>query len=274
MNLLHIPVGEANAALDCYLLDNSPEIDAHRTRPCIIVVPGGGYLETSDREAEPIAVRMLAYGYQACVLRYSTYPAPYPTALLELAQAMAAIRTNAEDWHIDPDQLFVAGFSAGGHLTASLGASWSTELPEQYGFDAGQIRPNGLLLGYPVISSGEFAHRPSFDRLLGDRSTDHSALAHVSIETRVTPDFPPTFLFHTLTDSTVPIENSLLLIAALRRAGVSVEAHLFPSGRHGVSLGTVESMYADGSGVEECVQVWPELFRRWLDRRTQETQAL
>ena len=267
MKLLHIPIGDADAALDCYLLDNTPEIDPNRTRPCIIVVPGGGYLETSDREAEPIAIRMLSYGYQACVLRYSTYPAHYPIALLELAQAMGVIRAHAADWHIDPDQLFVAGFSAGGHLTASLGVAWNTELPEMHGFDAAQIRPNGLLLGYPVISSGDFAHRPSFDRLLGDLRDDTDALAHVSLETRVTHDFPPTFLFHTFTDTTVPIENSLLLIAALRRANVSVEAHLFPSGRHGVSLGTVESMYADGSGVEECVQIWPQLFRRWIDRR-------
>lgn len=255
------------AQLEALLLDNTPEIDANRVRPCVLVVPGGGYLENSTRETEPIAVRMLGYGFQACILHYSTAPSRFPTALAELAQAMTIIRANAREWNIDPDAIFVAGFSAGGHLTAHLGAMWNSELLADLGFDASMIQPNGLLLGYPVISSGEFAHTPSFERLLGDAYEDRVQREAVSIEKIVTANFPPTFLFHTMTDMTVPVENSILLLAALRRAGVSVEAHFFPTGRHGVSLGTRESMYADGTGVEACVQVWPDLFKDWVERR-------
>ncbi|KFI68565.1 Xylan esterase/lipase [Bifidobacterium magnum] len=270
MRILHVPLESLDgtaAELECLLLDNTPEIDADRVRPCVVVVPGGGYLENSAREAEPIAVRMLSYGFQACVLHYSTAPSCHPVALAELAQAVALVRARAGDWHIDPRAVFVAGFSAGGHLAANLGAAWDGPMLASFGFDAQTIRPDGLMLGYPVISAGSFAHTPSFKRLLGERADDDAARAAVSIERLVTDAFPPTFLFHTMTDATVPVENSILLLQALRCAGVPVEAHFFPTGRHGVSLGTEESRYADGTGVEPCVQVWPNLFRDWVRRR-------
>ncbi|KFI65542.1 alpha/beta hydrolase [Bifidobacterium cuniculi] len=269
MRILHEPLVSLDgtpAELECYLLDNFPEIEADRRRPCVVVVPGGGYLECSPREMEPIAVRMLGYGFQACVLHYSTAPSCFPTALHELASAVAMVRAHADDWHIDPHAVLVGGFSAGGHLAADLGVEWNGALLAGFGFDAEVIRPDGLMLGYPVLSAGEHAHRPSFERLLGGRADDPAAREAVSIELRATAAFPPTFLFHTMTDATVPVANSLLLVEALRRAGVSVEAHLFPTGRHGVALGTPESMYADGTGVEECVQVWPDLFRDWVGR--------
>lgn len=276
MRILHEPLASLDgtpAELECYLLDNFPEIKADRRRPCVLVVPGGGYLERSPREMEPIAVRMLGYGFQACVLHYSTAPSRFPTALHQLAQAVAMVRAHADDWHVDPRAVFVAGFSAGGHLVADLGAEWDGALLAGLGLDAAAIRPDGLMLGYPVISAGEHAHAPSFERLLGERAGDPAARDAVSVELQVTAAFPPTFLFHTMTDMTVPVENSILLLAALRRAGVDVEAHFFPSGRHGVALGTRESMYADGTGVEECVQVWPDLFRAWVERRVTTSSA-
>lgn len=270
MRILHLPLESldgSSADLECLLIDNFPQIEADRVRPCVLVVPGGGYLETSPREAEPIAIRMLGYGFQACILHYSTDTARHPVALAEIAQAMTLIRSHADEWHIDPQAVFVAGFSAGGHLAANLGTEWDKPLLADLGFSAQMIQPNGLMLGYPVISSGEFAHNPSFERLLGDRANDPEARESVSIEKHVMPAFPPTFLFHTMTDTTVPVENSILLLSALRKAGVSVEAHFFPTGRHGVSLGTRESMYMDGTGVEECVQVWPDLFHAWVQRQ-------
>ena len=265
-----IEAGGREARLDAYLLDNTPAIDPNRARPAILILPGGGYAETSDREAEPIAVTMLSFGYQAFVLRYSVAPARYPTALMQVAHAMQWIRTHADECHVRTDAIMVAGFSADGHLATDFCIESSGKALADAGYLAADIRPNGLVLGYPVISSGRYAHRASFDRLLGPGvADDPSALAHVSLELRVderTP-MPPVFLFHTMSDPSVPVENSLLLLDALHRAGVEVEAHLFPTGRHGVALGSRESMYDDGTGVERCVQVWPALFHRWaVDR--------
>jgi acetyl esterase/lipase len=279
MRLMTIPIDVAGtqAALHSYLLDNTPEIDPHRVRPAVVIVPGGGYLETSDREAEPVAMKMLSFGYQAIVLRYTT-PAPYPTALLQLAEAMRLVRDHASEWNIDPSAIMVMGFSAGGHLAADFCLEWKSEFLAEQGYTSAEIRPNGLALGYPVISSGKFAHNGSFENLLGPAANDSHARAHVSLEKRVNErngrDFPPVYLFTTMTDPSVPVENSLMFVSALHGVGVEIEAHFFPSGRHGVSLATRESMYADGTGVEKCVAVWPELFHQWAVDRFENNRPL
>jgi acetyl esterase/lipase len=255
------------ATLNGYVIDNCPDMDEHRVRPAILILPGGAYAFTSPREAEPVALQMLAQGYQAFVLDYSCAPSTYPTQLAQTAAAMQLIRSHSEQWHIDPDSIIVGGFSAGGHLAAHFAESWNGATLGDLGFSPESIRPNGLLLAYPVITSGEFAHRGSMDNLLGDRKTDPQALNVVSLEKHVTTDVPPTFLWGTMTDNSVPIENSLAFIAALHRAGVSVEAHLFPQGRHGLSLGTWETCsHMQSSSVEPCVQSWPRLFGDWMAR--------
>jgi len=117
----------------------------------------------SDREAEPIAIQMNAMGFHACVLRYSIHPAKFPTALTQLAKAVAYVRSHAKEWNVNSDKIVVTGFSAGGHLVASLGTLWQ----EQFLADIMQepkenYKPDGLILSYPVITSGEYAHRDSF----------------------------------------------------------------------------------------------------------------
>ena len=116
---------EFKANLFTYFLDNSPEIDPERKRPVVLICPGGGYAMTSDREAEALAVKFMAMGYHAAILRYSVAPARFPEALLQLATAVAMLRENAEKWHIDTDKIVVQGSSAGGHLAASLGVFWN-----------------------------------------------------------------------------------------------------------------------------------------------------
>jgi acetyl esterase/lipase len=254
------------AQFNGYVIDNTPEVDMQRRRPAVLILPGGGYHFTSDREAEPIALKIISFGYQAFVLRYSCEPSVYPTALLEAAEAMRLIRENAEEWHVDPNAITVAGFSAGGHLAASLATGWNREpITDHEEFAHGQARPNGLYLGYPVITSGTFAHRGSFDLLLGEKRNDPALLERVSMEKQVSPETPPTFIWQTVTDEAVPIQNSLLFINALIEQGVSVEAHIFPHGQHGLGLGTEETRAADGR-VEESVQSWPELFHAWMRR--------
>ena len=143
---------EETGKLYTYFLDNSQEIDPNRVRPVIVICPGGGYGMVSDREAEPIAMKFLGAGYHAVILRYSVAPAVhYPTALRQLAWTVAHLREHAAEYHIDPNKVVVAGFSAGGHLAASYGVFWKkkTFLAEELGVDAEQLRPNGLLLSYP-----------------------------------------------------------------------------------------------------------------------------
>ena len=136
-----------------YCLDNSSEIDPNRKRPSVLAIPGGGYEMTSDREAEPIAMQFLAAGFNAFVLRYSVKPSIFPVALLEAAEAMRRIRTHADEWHCDADAIAVIGFSAGGHLAANLATSASDDVLAAHGYDADAVRPNGLMLAYPVVLS-------------------------------------------------------------------------------------------------------------------------
>lgn len=114
-----------------------------------------------------------------------------------------------------------------------------------------------MILGYPVITSGEFAHRGSFINLLGDRYEEDRALT--SLENQVSADTPPTFLWHTWDDACVPVENSLLLATALRKNGVPTELHILPSGPHGLSLATAET-----GVVQEACAGWPDWAARWL----------
>ncbi|MCI1984462.1 MAG: alpha/beta hydrolase [Bifidobacteriaceae bacterium] len=249
-----------------YVIDNSPEVDMNRRRPAVLILPGGGYRFCSDREAEPIALKIVSFGYQAFILRYSCAPSTYPTALLETAEAMRTIREHAEEWHVDPNAITIAGFSAGGHLAASLATGWNREpVTDNPAYAHGEARPNGLYLGYPVITSGKLAHRGSFDLLLGDRASNPALLERVSMEKQVSDDTPATFIWTTVTDETVPMRNTLMFVDALLEHGISVEAHLFPHGQHGLGLGTEETRAIDGR-VEESVQAWPELFHAWMRR--------
>ncbi len=196
---------EETGKLYTYFLDNSREIAPERVRPVIVICPGGGYEWVSEREAEPIALKFVGAGYHAVVLHYSVAPAAhYPTALRQLAWTVAHLREHAAEYHIDPNKVVVAGFSAGGHLAASYGVFWKkkTFLAEELGVDAEQLRPNGLLLSYPVITSGPKAHRGSFTNLLGDRYDE--LVDEMSLENQVSLDTPKTFLWHTAPDDCVP----------------------------------------------------------------------
>lgn len=245
-----------------YVQDNSPEISPNRKRPAVIICPGGGYAFTSDREAEPLALEFMARGYQAFILRYSVAPNMYPTALLEVAAAFAYVRNEAEKYHVLADAVSVIGFSAGGHLTASIGTLWNSPIvSETLGIPAEKVKPDALILSYPVITSSEFAHVGSFDNLAGN---DTALREYLSLENRVGDHVPPTFLWHTVTDTTVPVENSLLFASALRKANVPFEMHIFPDGPHGLSLANEQTISPLANCINEHVSVWFDLCDRWL----------
>lgn len=251
--------------LTVYLQEESRELWIH-DRPLILLCPGGGYEWTSDREAEVLALPFMSMGYHTAVLRYSCAPARFPTALLELAFSIKTIRENAAAWHVQPDHVFVLGCSAGGHLAASLGVMWDRPfLQEALGLSENQariLRPDGMILCYPVITSGEFAHKGSFQNLLGDRAAELSE--EVSLEKLVTKQTPPVFLWHTFTDPSVPVENALLFASALRKANVPTEFHMYCSGGHGLSLATDLTRDASGGACHEACASWISLVQTWL----------
>ncbi len=247
-----------------YVLDNYKAIDENRVRPAVLICPGGGYTHTSDREAEAIAVQMNAMGFQAFVLYYSCAPAAvFPRPQLEAAKAVLTIRENAQKWHVDPNKVIVLGFSAGGHLAASVGVLYNRELLYQpLGTKPEQIKPSGLILCYPVITAGEFAHRGSIVSLLGEKK-EYEDL--VSLERQVTEDTPPAFLWHTYEDGSVPVENSMLFASALREKKVPFELHIYPRGSHGLSLANAETKSANGSNtIVPEVQSWVGLAGTWI----------
>lgn len=259
-----VELAQKGAYLDTYFQEPSPEIKCSVLRPAVVICPGGAYAFTSDREAEPVALSFAARGFQACVLRYPVAPARFPAALCALAQAVAFVRENAAPYAVDPQQISVCGFSAGGHLAGSLGVFWNEPfLAAQTGLAPAQMRPNRMVLCYPVITGGSFAHKGSFDNLLG-QDADAAARARLSLEQCVTPDTPPAFLWHTVTDEAVPVENSMLFAMALRKAGVPFEAHLYAKGTHGLALANALTENPSGAGVQAECTGWLELAAAWL----------
>ena len=250
-----IALPETGVVLETYLTDNRA-VEETRRRPLALIFPGGAYAYRSDREAEPVALRLLALGVQAVIVRYSVAPARYPTALKEAAEAVAYARVHAEEWLCDAHRIAVMGFSAGGHAAAHIGIRWQ-DMPQKEA-----CRPDAMILCYPVITAGPHAHRGSIENLLGEK---YGALCDtVSLEKHVSDGTPPAFLWHTWEDEAVPVENSLLLACALREHGVPCEMHIYRRGGHGMSLGS-EEVYAlgDGNIHPEC-QGWPEMAAHWL----------
>lgn len=262
---IQIPESEYEAQLVTYILENSEEMDINRKRPIVLICPGGGYEFTSDREAEPLAMQFLARGFHAAVLRYSCSPARFPVALLQLGAAVGMIRESAEEWNIDADKIIVQGSSAGGHLAASLGVFWNKLfLAEKLDEEVQMIRPNGLLLSYPVITAGEKGHQDSFKHLLGKGYRQENNRQAMSVENYVSIDTPPTFIWHTMSDDVVPVENSLMFYQSLLNAGVPSELHIYPKGQHGLSLANDETKNSYGKCVQEECQTWIDLACTWI----------
>ena len=208
-----------------------------KTRPCVLVIPGGGYRMVSTTEGEIVAKWFYEKGYQTFVGTYTTNYLGEETLRLQplrdVSRMMRLIRARAEEYHLNPDQIVVCGFSAGAHLCGSLCVHWQEVRDDRYASCSN--RPAGAILSYPVITSGEFAHRDSFTALLGEDASEVD-LAWASLEKQVNAETPPMFLWQTATDELVPVENSYLMAMALKKAGVSFEHHVFPRGIHGLSL--------------------------------------
>ena len=246
-------------------------------RRAVIVCPGGGYSDLSHREDEVIATQYLAAGFATFILHYSVKEnAKNFQPLKEAALAIKYVRENAEHYNVDPDYIFISGFSAGGHLAASAGVFWDhPAVKEALGCEDTSIaRPTGMILSYPVITTGEYTHVHSTQRLCGkfDKEpiltyTREEADAF-SLELHVKENTPPAFLWHTAADQAVPVENSLLFASALSRAKVPFELHIFPEGPHGLSLCNDQTMSGNPKLLVPHNACWIDLACKWARELT------
>lgn len=244
-----------------YLHDPMTEMEGHRTAyPSVVICPGGAYLFTSQREGDPVAFEYLSAGYNVFILDYSVgEKAQDFTPLKELSATVMAVRDHAGEWNCDEEKIAVCGFSAGGHLAASLCTLWNNpDFTAVFDTKGGRNRPFGAILSYPVISAGEFAHETSIATVSGSEK-DSERYRFFSLEDRVTPQACPVFIWHTGEDDGVPVENTLLLIGALRKNKVPFECHIFPTGGHGISVCTKETGTPDTHNRQ-----WVELSKNWL----------
>lgn len=252
--------------IDTYIRDTSREYPTNK-RPAILIFPGGGYGFCSDREAEPIANQYLASGMSCFVLRYSvgemasSRMPDFSQPLLDASLAMSIIRENAEEWNVDSEKIAIIGFSAGGHLACSLATMWNDEaIFDELKIRAGNNKPNAVILAYPVITFGERTHGGTRDNLLGAYCDDEVLVKKYSLENNVTEDTPPTFIWHTAEDGSVPVVNSLSFAAALSAKKIPFELHVFPFGGHGMSTGTKEVCTTEN----QYASKWVELSVKWL----------
>lgn len=222
----------------------------------VLICPGGGYELVSPREAGPVAECFIRGGWQAFVLQYNVEPVPLGTQPLEeAAWAMRTIRATGVG------RIAACGFSAGGHLAASLGVHWNDAELFPDPAERRRQRPDALILSYPVISAGPHAHRGSMDRLARDGDA-----GYFSLENHVGADTPPTFLWHTAADELVPVQNSLLFAEALSRAGVPYEMRIFPFGVHGLSTAAPDVDQPEkGRFADPHVARWVPDCLAWLD---------
>jgi acetyl esterase/lipase len=225
----------------------------------VIIFPGGGYVElAADLEGAEVADWFTARGFRAFILSYrlSSHGYLLPVPLLDARRAVQTVRARAADYHIDPNRIVVIGFSAGGHLAALAGTQFVPGTPDASDpIERVSSRPDFLVLGYPWLGAvgNDFAHL-NYCKVFNLMDQCQALRAAYSPELFVSKQTPPTFIYHTFTDQTVPVEQSLQFYDALVKAGVPSEMHIFANGAHGTGLGKGDA----------ALDQWPALLETWL----------
>lgn len=250
--------------LTTYLPYNLSEMGRQdQKHPAVLLCPGGGYLFCSQREDEPIALKLLSWGYRVFILNYSCTPCHFPAQLCEVAAAMDMIHTNAEAWHIDVNRIAIMGFSAGGHLAGHYSNSYNC--PEVRAIFPDSKAVAASILCYPVITTELIGrHESTLFNLTGHSEVSDADIANYSVEKLVTEQTPPAFIWHTAADDVVPVVNCLLYAQALAEHGVSFALHIYPHGRHGLS--TVDAMSCEPlDDHTRYAGQWLSALKDWLE---------
>lgn len=214
-----------------------PEPDA-ATGAAMVICPGGGYGGLAPHEGNDYALWLNQHGVTAFVLKYrlGSHGYRHPVMLQDAARAVRLVRGRASEWSVDSHRVGIMGSSAGGHLASTLLTHFDAGKPDATDpIERESSRPDLGILGYPVITMGRYTHRGSRDNLLG-KNPPAELVALLSNELQVTKETPPCFVWHTWEDNAVPLENSLDFAAALRKAGVPFDLHVYQQGRHGLGL--------------------------------------
>ncbi len=229
----------------------------------VVVLPGGGYTHlAANHEGRQVADWFTTRGFRAFVLSYRLASHGYilPAPLLDARRAVQTVRARAGDYQINPNRIVIIGFSAGGHLAALASTQFVAGKPDSEDLiERVSSRPDYLVLGYPWIGAVSESDPRYLDRCKKEYAIDKCEALRTgySPDLSVTKETPPTFLYHTFNDQSVPVEQGLRFYEALVKAGVPSEAHIFPNGPHGVGLGKGDAV----------LDQWPNLLENWL--RTQ-----
>ena len=252
-----------------YLLNDSganekdrPDIVAYipeqKISDCAFVIfPGGGYGVCSAFSGEAYAEYFVERGFTCFVVHYRVYPNEFPKPIADGQRAMQLVRYNAEKWGINANKLLAIGSSAGAHLAATLCTYREFLANADDEIAKTDFLPNAQVLCYGVLNlANDYAHKGSGKNLLGDRFEELAvALSPDLIADEKTP---PAFVWHTMADDVVPVENALEYVKRLSAKKVKTELHIFPDGFHGKGLSQ------DNDKVSVHKRQWLDLFFTWL----------
>ena len=259
--VIHLCPDDENITLTSFI-----QITKEEKTDALLVIPGGGYSQVcSDREGENICITFAALGMKCFWLNYSTKEkSKFPRPLYEASLAMIYIKEHAEEYGIDPERIFVVGFSAGGHLAASLGTLWHLpELNEMLGKPYGMNRPCGMILSYPVLCYFETTHMGTFRNAMGTQTPSEADIERVSLERHVDEKTVPAFIWHTADDPGVDVRNSIMYMNALAKNKIYFESHIYPHGPHGMALANSTTHIREGF-TDNRIAEWPRLAREWM----------
>lgn len=286
---------EQGGALYTYIMDPQTSFHVYKERPAMIICPGGAYLIHAVKESEPVALTFLQKGYSCFVLRYTVAvdrenpsagvneAARYPLQALQLLEAIRIVRRRAAEWHIDPDRIFLAGFSAGAHVCASAGTRWNDpRLTGRLPFAAAgqELRPSGMVLGYPMLALNpeQFLQEHGGDKeqealvnkvLTGTEAPTAAQREEVNLVNFVSEATVPAFIWHSIDDPVIDCGRTLRFAERMLACGCRCELHLFDHGGHGMGLADELSAQSPAD-TDEALRQWVRLAQAFLKRQSTE----
>lgn len=294
MEIKTVPL-QNGAYLTAYLPDAQTGYQVYKTRPGILLAPGGSYLYLATRESEGIALEFLGRGFNVYLIHYSvgftTREARenntghldtdhhFPQPALEMLEAIHLLKTNAKEMNLDPDALFLMGFSAGGHLCGTIGTMWNDpDLISQLDFvpEGNELKAAGMVLAYPMIhpmsDTHYFVNDPQEisswlmkDFLFQTRKPSDEQMESVNLITKVSDETVPAFVWQCEDDPIVNPLNSTEFVLALQKHGIPCEYQLFDHGGHG--LGLAKELYAKVlEEIDDRIAQWPDAAEAWMKR--------